>query len=401
MKFTNNLHNIHFTYCLNIHSGETWPDTLAEIKRHVEKVKQKTAPNKPFGIGLRLSAKAAVQLEKAHNLINFRQYLKDSGIYVFTINGFPYGDFHKGRIKTDVYCPDWATDKRLEYTKRLARILCALMPENITGSISTVPGSYREWVNTQQKYERIVSNLIRMALYCQRAEEDTGKRVRIALEPEPDCLWENVADIKRLFKEDLPEIIRETLKYSGGEVSEETLYSVVKKYFGICYDTCHQSVLFEDPVADIQELQQNNIEIPKIQLSSALKCKTDQKSLQDLQDFAENTYLHQTVIKNGSDKITRYPDLAPAIKSLTENPDSTKELRTHFHVPLHQTQYSSLKSTRDDLTEEFFTLLREGASQHIEVETYSFSSIPEQHRQTDVTSSIVEEMKWGIGSLQP
>ena len=103
MKLTTDSHNIHFTYCLNIHGGETWPDTLAAIREHVEKVKQKISPDKPLGIGLRLSAKAAYQLEKAHNLIHFRQYLKDRGMYVFTINGFPYGNFHKGSIKTDVY----------------------------------------------------------------------------------------------------------------------------------------------------------------------------------------------------------------------------------------------------------------------------------------------------------
>ena len=138
MKITTDSHNIHFTYCLNIHGGETWPDTLTAIKKHVEQVKQKIAPDKPFGIGLRLSAQAASQLEKAHNLVNFRQYLDGKGMYVFTVNGFPYGNFHNGRIKTDVYRPDWATDERLEYTKQLVRILAALLPNNVSGSISTV-----------------------------------------------------------------------------------------------------------------------------------------------------------------------------------------------------------------------------------------------------------------------
>ena len=43
------------------------------------------------------------------------------GLYVFTINGFPYGAFHTGRVKEKVYLPDWLEDARLAYTDRLAR----------------------------------------------------------------------------------------------------------------------------------------------------------------------------------------------------------------------------------------------------------------------------------------
>ena len=45
---------------------------------------------------------------------------------VFTLNGFPYGDFHGERVKHAVYSPDWADTRRADYTIALARLLCEI-----------------------------------------------------------------------------------------------------------------------------------------------------------------------------------------------------------------------------------------------------------------------------------
>ena len=99
----------------------------------------------PFAIGLRLSARAAEELLEGERLETFASWLEDSQTYVFTINGFPYGDFHGTRVKEKVYQPDWTTAERLNYTKQLFEIVARLAPSDCGGSVSTLPGSFKEF----------------------------------------------------------------------------------------------------------------------------------------------------------------------------------------------------------------------------------------------------------------
>ena len=62
-----------------------------------------------------------------------RALLAEQGLYVFTINGFPYGAFHGSPVKEHVYLPDWLEDERLVYTDRLAELLAALLPRRRRG----------------------------------------------------------------------------------------------------------------------------------------------------------------------------------------------------------------------------------------------------------------------------
>src|SRR4029079_10651846 len=123
------LGDVHLGYCTNIHAGETWDETFANVDTHVRAVKARVAPDRPFGVGLRLSAAAARGLADAAGLDAFRHYLQAHGLYVFTINGFPYGAFSGGVVKERVYRHDWLEDERLAYSGRLAGLLAALVPD--------------------------------------------------------------------------------------------------------------------------------------------------------------------------------------------------------------------------------------------------------------------------------
>ena len=153
----------HLTYCTNIHPGETWAEVRANLERHVVRVKAAVAPDKPFGVGLRLSAVAAAALAGTQELERFRSFLHDHGLYVFTINGFPYGPFHGTRVKEDVYLPDWLDDARLLYTDQLAELLAALLPDGLEGTVSTVPGAFKARVRGAADEERMTEVMVRHA----------------------------------------------------------------------------------------------------------------------------------------------------------------------------------------------------------------------------------------------
>src|SRR5574337_970983 len=85
------------------------------------------------------------------------------GLSCHTLNAFPYGDFHSRRVKENVYLPDWADSRRLEYTIDCARILAELLPEGTDGSISTLPLGFKEFPQPSGFLRHCIDNLIQTA----------------------------------------------------------------------------------------------------------------------------------------------------------------------------------------------------------------------------------------------
>src|SRR4051812_25419526 len=169
----------HLTYCSNIHPGETWPEIRQNLERYVLGVRQNVASGCAFGIGLRLSGQAAHALSDPNTLEEFRRFLRDHNLYVFTINGFPHGSFHGARIKEKVYLPDWLDEERLHYADQLAYILTTLLGDHfgIYGSISTVPGAFQARIKSSGDVTIIASRLLRHAVTLHKLKVETGRNI--------------------------------------------------------------------------------------------------------------------------------------------------------------------------------------------------------------------------------
>jgi sugar phosphate isomerase/epimerase len=376
---------LHLTYCLNIHPGETWDENLAAIQRHALKLRDRVAGGKRFGLGLRLSAIAAEQLSDRRRLATFRDFLAAENLYVFTINGFPYGQFHGTSVKENVYRPDWTEPARVRYTMQLADILAALLPEEVTGSISTVPGSYKPWTVSGRQVVEISSSLATVAAHLAGIHARTGREIVLALEPEPDCLIETTQEAVDFFQGPLIEF---------GRQAEDCIH----RHLGVCIDTAHAAVEFEDPASAVRQLQQAGIRIGKIQISAALRLETNEPSLRRLADFQDAVYLHQAKVKHGQGELRSYHDL-PDVLADERLRSSADELRVHFHVPLFWDRIEPLASTSPLLMDEFWSLLRNGATPHMEIETYTFGVLPRELQTTDVTESIAREYEWTLARL--
>src|SRR5437762_1481267 len=101
--------NYHLTYCANIHPSENWEEAFLQLKKYLPVIKQAVSPAKDFGVGLYLSNKASLEILIGSKLNEFKSWLQSEGLYVFTMNGFPYGNFHGEVVKENVYKPDWTT----------------------------------------------------------------------------------------------------------------------------------------------------------------------------------------------------------------------------------------------------------------------------------------------------
>ena len=174
-------HPFQLAYCTNIHPAETWEETLQALKSHTLRVRDRVSPGEPYAIGLRLSALAAHDLRQPVRLGEFRKWLEQENCYIFTINGFPYGQFHDRRVKENVYRPDWTTRERLDYTTALFEILTQIVPEGIEGSVSTLPGSFKEFQIDSEAENRLYQNVWDCAHRMAELSESSGKTIHLVL----------------------------------------------------------------------------------------------------------------------------------------------------------------------------------------------------------------------------
>lgn len=375
-------HDRHFSYCLNVHPGETLEDIRRVLRHQVPDIKQALCPDAPFGLGLRIAREASRELQAPGQLDRFKQELEQAGCYAYTINGFPYGAFHHTRVKENVYLPDWSSPERVSYTCDLFDQLAALLPDGVDGSISTVPLGYKYTASAENpQTEGYIRHLRSVAEHLARIEAETGIELHLGLEPEPDCLLETideaVAFFDRLFEDAGPDEQR------------------VRRHIGICMDTCHAAMQFEDPEANLHRLEQAGIRLSKVQLSAALECAAGEIHPDRLTAFDDGVYLHQVKSSNGRS----WRDIPEWVSS----PDpAAGRLRIHAHVPLHWPGGTELRSTRHTLTPEFWRTLRRSDCRHLEVETYTFNVLPEEIRKgNSIANDMISECRWALEKIEP
>ncbi|MFO7303496.1 MAG: metabolite traffic protein EboE [Acidobacteriota bacterium] len=388
----------HLTYCTNIHPADGWPAVDANLRRYAPALKQRFAPERPFGIGLRLSARDARELQEGSNLDTFRRFLDDEGLYVAIINGFPYGSFHGTPVKEQVYAPDWRDEARVAYTLDLIAILVRLLPDALDGGISTSPISYKAWLPSDDRdgWTRAATNIGRIAAALARTRRETGRFIHLDIEPEPDCVLETSAETIEFFERWLRPIATRTIAGATGLAAsdaEQALFDHVQ----VCFDCCHFAVEHEDPVDAATRLEAAGIRIGRIQLSSALRVDVPDGSGAAaldarLRPFADPVYLHQVVSK-GADGLRHYPDLGPALDAREAGP---AEWRIHFHVPLFTSDYDGLGSTQDDVRRLIDAAVARPITTHLEIETYTWSVLPGSLK-IDLLDSIAREYEWVLG----
>ncbi len=387
----------HLTYCSNIHPGESWAEVSEALATSLPRIRQRLHVEGAMAVGLRLSAQAAEDLDAPGALDRFRGFLRDGNYYVLTMNGFPYGAFHGTRVKERVYLPDWRDPRRLAYTNRLARQLATLLADrpDVEGCVSTVPGAFRAEVTSAGDIEAIASGVLAHAAYLVSLREETGVSIALALEPEPACHLETTDDAVAFFTRYLfnEEAVAGASRAAGVGLTVDD----VRRHVGVCLDTCHMAVEFEEPGAAITRLAAEGIRICKVQLSSALRLQAGDESppfRAMLGRFAEDTYLHQ-VVQRSAGGITRFTDLPDALAAAErEEPGQDREWRIHFHVPIFLADAGVFQTTQAYLRSVLELLKDQPFCRSLEVETYTWDVLPPEYRTIDTCQAIARELTW-------
>lgn len=399
MKLTHSTGGLtHLSYCSNIHAGESWQAVRENLERYLPGIRDALSPGEPFGIGLRLSAAAVSDLAAPEALSEFQRFLQHNALYVFTINGFPYGPFHGTRVKEDVYLPDWMDDERLRYTNQLADVFATILPDNQSGSISTVPGAFKERVKSASDVRLMADNMVRHAAHLATLHQATGRCITLALEPEPCCFLETIDESvdffsKQLFGDASVSLLAELL-----DTDLNTARDLLQTHLTLCLDLCHAAVEFEDPDECLAKLEAAGITIGKLQISSGLRLKNVTGStVESLKPFIDTVYLHQ-VVERHNGVLRRFTDLPDAIEHLGNSTES-REWRVHFHVPIFLEELADFSSTQPFVAAMLKRHRARPISDHLEVETYTWDVLPPELRTESVDQAIIREMRWVLEAL--
>lgn len=353
------------SYCTNVHPGLTVMEVVDGLKRHAASIRKSI--NAPIAAGLWLAQPVIAELiNDSTALHELRQTLAESQLVTYTLNAFPYGNFHSDRVKEQVYLPDWTDNRRLDYTVSCARILAQLLPEGVEGSLSTVPLGFKSLCQSSDFRQLAIAQLLRFASAMDELHDETGQVIRLAIEPEPLCVLETTPETIQFFHQ-----LREA-------AASASVQDAVDRHIGVCYDVCHQSVEFEDVAASIRELSDNNIRINKVHITCAIEIPSPhQASLSELEQFVEPRYLHQTFARSASGEIASYLDLD---RALCQQPtgvfQNAEKWRVHFHVPVDTESLGGLGTTREDLKKALRQVQYLNYAPHLEVETYTWGVLP-------------------------
>jgi hypothetical protein len=264
-----------------------------------------------------------------------------------------------------------------------------------------------------------------LAQFLQQLYDETGKRVRLAIEPEPFCLLETTDEAVSFFHR---------LRSAAADANA---VEPVREFLGLCYDICHQAVEFEDVTASIASLRENDIRINKVHITCALELRdpaANRAGREALARYVEPRYLHQTMarqlyvisdslVQDAADsrqagsltygywqvgsgpgnglqtegrpygRIFRLPDLTVA--NCFEPPGSPlmkcESWRIHFHVPVDAEQLGPLGTTRADLKRALQTVAGLDYAPHLEVETYTWEVLPDAKR-VDLVDGLTREL---------
>lgn len=379
-------------YCANVHPGADLAALAGNIAGPIAAVRERRGLDR-MACGLWLPAPVAGALAAAPQ--SLADWLAAARLDLTTINGFPYGDFHRERVKEAVYAPAWDSPERLDYTLDLARILAhCLAPDQVEGTISSLPLGWAPTWNMGRQ-EAALRHLCDLARALAGIKAETGRHIRLCLEPEPGCVVETTDQAIGLFTLGLPAA---TLAL-GMDVAP------IRDHLGICFDVCHQAVMFEDIGACLARLGAAGVSIGKIQVSSALAVPRPDRADLDtlLAPFMEPRYLHQVRTQDAGGRTLGRTDLDQALADATL--PRTRPWRIHYHLPIQQAEFdpglgttqAAIGATLDHLAD------HPEVRPHLEVETYTWQVLPPSRRPvgaTGLTAGLAAELAWLEARMQ-
>lgn len=373
----------------NLHPAESVAEVEAMLRDFAAPVREQLGWAQ-VGIDLRLGSRALRALAAdPEALAGLRRACDAAGVLPYTLNCFPLEAFQSPVVKDRAYQPDWTSDERLADSLLALDIIGALCDERLL-SISTVPGSYKPWGPQRCDPARIAAAWGSWAAAALRLHEGGGPQVVLCPEPEPWCMLETSAEVAAFWQGALAEqgVAAAAAALDG---DERAARQAIDRHLGLCFDTCHVSVAYEDQGAAARRCRDCGAWPLKVQVSACPELRDPCRSpegLARLRALTEPRFLHQSAALHRDGRVVRVPDLDRLDELLVGEP---LLLRSHYHIPLDRPPGAGLHSTVSDSVLGLAAARALGA-RHLAVETYTWSILAD--RPAERIEGTVAELRW-------
>ncbi len=366
---------------MNVHPASNYNDLISNLEKFAIPIANKVKSSGVMGVELHLNH--IVAEEVLLRIDEFKAWLENSKLQIFSINNYPLIDFHQKIVKDKVYLPNWAHDERVHSTITCAKILSFILKEGQSASISTLAGAYRfhpEFTKTSL----ICENYLKAFTAIHELNKKKSIKITLALEPEPDTTLDTIESVLTFFEQDLSNCAKQ----------QKISMSDVKSVIGLNLDACHASVLFEKPEQLLVILLEKGINTFKFHITNApvLQPPYTPEKITSFRKLNEPKYLHQTFARKNN-KIFRFKDLA---EFPFERCNEFDEVRTHYHVPLQLKDFSNLKTTNEEVVELLKASAKLPGNHNFVSETYTWP----QHLESidakyfNLIDGIAQEVEW-------
>ena len=228
-----------------------------------------------------------------------------------------------------------------------------------------------------------------------RCTRTPGSEIHLGLEPEPSCFLETTAETDRIF----PRRALDERRGRGAENPRLRCRSrpseILRRHIGVCFDTCHVALQFEDPLAALRAYRSEGIRISKVQLSAALMTGGDKDLLGGAAAVRRGRL---SPPGEGAHRRGRNPlvDRSPAGARRRGRIATASRRRACISTCRFFSKATARSPARCPRSRRiFFASCVAGARRrHVEIETYTFDVLPEDVRPADAVSSISREFTW-------
>jgi len=245
---------------LSYHTGTTncvsWDDVYTDLVNHVPNIKNHISEHEHFGIGLQLSYHMINELSNPSAFAELRSFLSQNQCYLYTVDGFNKALF------------DWKDAKLLNYHNRLANLLSKWLPPHITGCISTVPGTPKQFVNNKSDIKYIAQHWIAHAEYLVRLERETGKQITLAIKPEAESFLETTQQSIDFLNQQVFSTQACTELSSRLNVNQQDAEDLLRTHITLCLDVAETPIEYTSFDAYTKSVESQGVSVGKKQISA-------------------------------------------------------------------------------------------------------------------------------------
>ncbi len=387
-------------YSTNVHPGDSLDELWASLD-DAEAVRRLVDPARPLPLELRLSLPVTRALAADPALIaRLERSLRERELRAITVSAFSPLPFHGTAVKENADLPRWTEEERMTFSQQVADLLAAFGPADASPlSFSTLAGVLKHHVGPGAD-DGIARNMARVALHCRRLEQRTGRRVVMALEPEPGLTYETTDEVIAFFRGPLDRAFAEILGAEAGGAGRAA--ALGRELIGVNFDFCHQSIEYEDNPVSLGRLADAGIRLYKCHAANAMRVVDplhNERAWKALEPFAESIFPHQVIGADANGRRVFFCMDLPYIFTEDGRREmaavGVHEVRIHYHVPVFGSFSPDIDTTIEGTWAGIaaFRSLAPEAPLIVECYTWSEQGVAQHNRRRWIQEGLAREVR--------